>query len=57
MTAEDQFSEELKLKMMLLQEHMKSQTNEEFRYSGSAITSAIIGAASKFTGVKSGEAN
>lgn len=52
MTDEERFSEETKLKMTLLQEHMKSQAQEEFRYTGSALTSAIIGAATKLAGGK-----
>jgi hypothetical protein len=54
MSGEEQFAEELKLKMSLLQEHMKSNSHEEFQYSGSAITSAIIGLANRLSGGKTG---
>ena len=53
MTEEDRFTEETKLKMTLLQEHMKSQSQEEFRYSGSAISNAIIGVATRLASGKS----
>ena len=54
LTEAERFAEETKLKMSLLQEHMKSKSNEEYRYSGSAITSAVIGVASRFAGGKNG---
>ena len=52
MTDEERFGEETKLKMQLLQEHMKSRSSEEFKYTGSAITSAVIGVANRFSGNK-----
>jgi hypothetical protein len=50
MSDEEKFQEETKIKMGLLQEHMKSQSNEEFKYQGSAISSAIVGLAGKMLG-------
>ena len=50
MTDEEIYSEELKLKMSLLQEHMRSQGTDEFKYTGSAITGGIIAAASRMLG-------
>jgi hypothetical protein len=52
MTEEEQFAEETRLKMTLLQEHMKSQILEEFTYSGGPISAAAISAASRLTGGK-----
>jgi len=53
MTEAARFAEETKLKMTLLQEHMKSQSQEEFKYSGTAISAAIIGVATRLSGGKS----
>lgn len=52
MSDEERFAEETKLKMTLLQEHMKSQSQEEFRYTGSALTTAVIAVANRLAGKK-----
>lgn len=54
MTDEERFQEETKIKMGLLQEHMKAHSDEEFKYQGSAISSAIIGLANKLVSKGSG---
>lgn len=49
MTDEDRFREETKIKMGLLQEHMKNHSPEEFKFQGSAITSVISGVVNKIS--------
>jgi archaellum component FlaC len=52
MTELELFTEETKLKMTLLQEHMKLQIHEEFTYTGGPISSVAISAAKRLTGGK-----
>lgn len=52
MSEEERFTEETKLRMNLLREHMANYPEQDFVYKGSAIMTAIIGVADKISNKK-----
>lgn len=49
------FEKETKLKMELLREHMRNYTGSEFEHKGSALMSALVGVAKRFSGASGKE--